>query len=103
MSAQPASAEALAALFELRGASAITMDLLQPAEPYLDTAGEALRRRIYLTRGEAGVEGLKCGAHLDQVHFLIHRGHGDRCATPRNDLDQPFGGQFAKRLAHGHP
>ncbi|MEN3792620.1 ATP phosphoribosyltransferase regulatory subunit [Fulvimarina sp. MAC3] len=55
MSAQPANAESLAALFELRGASAITMDLLQPAEPYLDTAGEALRRRIYLTRGEASV------------------------------------------------
>ncbi|EAU43224.1 ATP phosphoribosyltransferase regulatory subunit [Fulvimarina pelagi HTCC2506] len=55
MSLQSPSAEALASLFETRGASAITMDLLQPAEPYLDTAGEALRRRIYLTRGEAGI------------------------------------------------
>ena len=45
----------MAALFEMRGASPITMDLIQPAEPYLDTAGEALRRRIYLTRGEEGV------------------------------------------------
>ncbi|MBC8130862.1 MAG: ATP phosphoribosyltransferase regulatory subunit [Rhizobiaceae bacterium] len=30
------------------------MPILQPADPYLDTAGEALRRRIFLTRGENG-------------------------------------------------
>ncbi|RFC64390.1 ATP phosphoribosyltransferase regulatory subunit [Fulvimarina endophytica] len=46
--------DGLADLFALRGAVPIAMDIVQPAEPYLDTAGEALRRRIYLTRGEAG-------------------------------------------------
>lgn len=45
---------ALAALFAKRGAPRVTVPILQPADPYLDTAGEALRRRIFLTRGEDG-------------------------------------------------
>ena len=28
--------------------------ILQPADPFLDTAGEALRRRIFLSEGESG-------------------------------------------------
>ncbi|MDY8107951.1 ATP phosphoribosyltransferase regulatory subunit [Fulvimarina sp. 2208YS6-2-32] len=54
MSAAAAPLDALESLFALRGAISVTMPIIQPAEPYLDTAGEALRRRIYLTRGEAG-------------------------------------------------
>ncbi len=45
---------ALGALFEARGARRVHAPIIQPADPYLDTAGEALRRRIFLTRGEAG-------------------------------------------------
>jgi ATP phosphoribosyltransferase regulatory subunit len=45
---------ALEALFSERGAVPVTVPILQPADPYLDTAGEALRRRIFLTRGEGG-------------------------------------------------
>ncbi|SJZ96887.1 ATP phosphoribosyltransferase regulatory subunit [Consotaella salsifontis] len=44
----------LLALFEKRGAPLVSVPILQPADPYLDTAGEALRRRIFLTRGEGG-------------------------------------------------
>ncbi|WP_185984882.1 ATP phosphoribosyltransferase regulatory subunit [Aureimonas mangrovi] len=56
MSAQDTGAveAALAAFFAARGANAVATPILQPAEPYLDTAGEALRRRIFLTRGEGG-------------------------------------------------
>lgn len=50
----PALDTALAALFERRAAPRVTVPILQPADPYLDTAGEALRRRIFLTRGENG-------------------------------------------------
>lgn len=42
----------LEALFAERGAPRLCVPILQPADPYLDTAGEALRRRIFLTRGE---------------------------------------------------
>ncbi|GGD97550.1 ATP phosphoribosyltransferase regulatory subunit [Aureimonas endophytica] len=52
MSAEPDAA--LLALFDRLGARPVDVPLLQPAEPYLDATGEALRRRIFLTRGEAG-------------------------------------------------
>ncbi|MCE7027563.1 ATP phosphoribosyltransferase regulatory subunit [Jiella avicenniae] len=45
---------ALDELFARRGAAPATTPIILPAEPYLDTAGEALRRRIFLTRGEGG-------------------------------------------------
>ena len=45
---------ALERLFAAREAARVTVAVVQPADPYLDTAGEALRRRIFLTRGEAG-------------------------------------------------
>ncbi|WP_062206953.1 ATP phosphoribosyltransferase regulatory subunit [Aureimonas sp. AU12] len=45
---------ALARLFRASGAVTVSTPILQRAEPYLDTAGEDLRRRIFLTRGEAG-------------------------------------------------
>ncbi|RIX99576.1 ATP phosphoribosyltransferase regulatory subunit [Aureimonas flava] len=44
----------LSALFARLGAVLVETPLLQRAEPYLDTAGEDLRRRIFLTRGEGG-------------------------------------------------
>ncbi|TFF24937.1 ATP phosphoribosyltransferase regulatory subunit [Jiella endophytica] len=45
---------ALDELFAKRGAEPAEPPIILPAEPYLDTAGEALRRRIFLTRGESG-------------------------------------------------
>jgi ATP phosphoribosyltransferase regulatory subunit len=45
---------ALGALFAARGTERVRVPIIQPAEPYLDTAGEAFRRRIFMTRGEAG-------------------------------------------------
>ncbi|WP_182086704.1 ATP phosphoribosyltransferase regulatory subunit [Aureimonas sp. ME7] len=44
----------LSGLFAELGALVVETPLLQRAEPYLDTAGEDLRRRIFLTRGEGG-------------------------------------------------
>ncbi|MBP0617616.1 ATP phosphoribosyltransferase regulatory subunit [Jiella mangrovi] len=49
-----AMGQALDQLFALRGALPAETAIILPAEPYLDTAGEALRRRIFLTRGEGG-------------------------------------------------
>ncbi len=54
MSAVPAFEGALDVFFEAAGARSVDVPILQPAEPYLDTAGEALRRRIFLTRGDGG-------------------------------------------------
>lgn len=54
LSPPPALDAALQDLFKRRGAAGVTVPVLQPADPYLDTAGEALRRRIFLTQGEGG-------------------------------------------------
>lgn len=37
-----------------RNAAAVTIPVLQPADPFLDMAGEDLRRRIFLTESETG-------------------------------------------------
>ena len=50
----PAFAEALAALLESRNAALIDIPVIQPADPFLDMAGEDLRRRIFLTENENG-------------------------------------------------
>lgn len=54
MSAVPVFGEELGAFFEAAGTQIVDVPILQPSEPYLDTAGEALRRRIFLTRGDGG-------------------------------------------------
>ncbi|MFD2236789.1 ATP phosphoribosyltransferase regulatory subunit [Aureimonas populi] len=54
MNGLPPFEEGLRVFFRERGAQIVDVPVLQPAEPYLDTAGEALRRRIFLTRGEGG-------------------------------------------------
>ena len=43
MTASPAD---ILSLFASRGAAAIDVPVLQPADPFLDMAGEDLRRRI---------------------------------------------------------
>lgn len=50
----PAFAGEVAALLERRGAGLVDVAVLQPADPFLDMAGEDLRRRIFLTESETG-------------------------------------------------
>ena len=50
----PAIAPDLLALFAERGAEIVDLPILQPADPFLDMAGEDLRRRIFLTESETG-------------------------------------------------
>ncbi|MEP4420436.1 MAG: ATP phosphoribosyltransferase regulatory subunit, partial [Nitratireductor sp.] len=54
MMARPPFAEDISAVFAERGAAMVEVAMLQPAEPFLDMAGEDLRRRIYLTESETG-------------------------------------------------
>jgi ATP phosphoribosyltransferase regulatory subunit len=49
----PSCAPALTAYLSAR-APLITIPVIQPAEPFLDMAGEDLRRRIFLTESETG-------------------------------------------------
>ena len=53
MTRAPSSARALTAYLSAR-ASLVTIPVIQPAEPFLDMAGEDLRRRIFLTESETG-------------------------------------------------
>lgn len=50
----PAIAPALLGLFEERQAELVDVPIIQPADPFLDMAGEDLRRRIFLTESETG-------------------------------------------------
>lgn len=50
----PSFAPDLVALFAERGAALTEVAVLQPADPFLDMAGEDLRRRIFLTESETG-------------------------------------------------
>jgi len=54
MTALPAFASDILALFAERGAPLADVAVLQPADPFLDMAGEDLRRRIFLTESETG-------------------------------------------------
>lgn len=50
----PAIAPDILKLFAARGADPVDVPVLQPADPFLDMAGEDLRRRIFLTESETG-------------------------------------------------
>jgi ATP phosphoribosyltransferase regulatory subunit len=49
-------ADALIASYERAGYTRVAPAILQPAEPFLDLAGEDIRRRLYLTTDAAGRE-----------------------------------------------
>src|SRR5882757_1035675 len=51
-----ARAEALVASYERAGYLRVTPAMLQPAEPFLDLAGEDIRNRMYLTTAPGGAE-----------------------------------------------
>jgi len=50
----PDIAPAIQKLFAERGAGPVDVPVIQPADPFLDMAGEDLRRRIFLTENETG-------------------------------------------------
>lgn len=50
----PVFAPDIQKLFAARGAVAVDVPVIQPADPFLDMAGEDLRRRIFLTESETG-------------------------------------------------
>jgi ATP phosphoribosyltransferase regulatory subunit len=50
----PSIAADVQKLFAERGAAMVEVAVLQPADPFLDMAGEDLRRRIFLTESETG-------------------------------------------------
>jgi ATP phosphoribosyltransferase regulatory subunit len=50
----PAFAGDILALFAARAADVVDVAVIQPADPFLDMAGEDLRRRIFLTESETG-------------------------------------------------
>ena len=54
MTARPAFADDMLALFAERDAELTEVAVIQPADPFLDMAGEDLRRRIFLTESETG-------------------------------------------------
>lgn len=51
----PAIASDITKLFAARNTHAVEVAVLQPADPFLDMAGEDLRRRIFLTESETGL------------------------------------------------
>ncbi|MDL2402769.1 ATP phosphoribosyltransferase regulatory subunit [Rhizobium mayense] len=50
----PAFADDLLTEFAARGTERVDTPIIQPAEPFLDMAGEDLRRRIFMTESETG-------------------------------------------------
>src|SRR5690606_12410054 len=54
MAARPSFADDFLARLAARGAGPVEVPVLQPADPFLDMAGEDLRRRIFLTESETG-------------------------------------------------
>ncbi|MER9069833.1 ATP phosphoribosyltransferase regulatory subunit [Mesorhizobium sp. M0902] len=54
MTSRPAIASDITKLFAARNTHAVEVAVLQPADPFLDMAGEDLRRRIFLTESETG-------------------------------------------------
>ena len=53
-SRHPALAADILELFRQRGTDLVDVPVIQPADPFLDMAGEDLRRRIFLTENEIG-------------------------------------------------
>ncbi len=76
----PALAPSILALFAARGAGMVEVPVLQPADPFLDMAGEDLRRRIFLTESETG-ETLCLRPEFTIPVCLDHI--ANRAATPR--------------------
>ena len=51
---QPEFADDILSLFSQRSTQTVDIPVIQPADPFLDMAGEDLRRRIFLTESETG-------------------------------------------------
>ena len=80
MTGAPSLSASILSLFAARGAERIDVPMLQPADPFLDIAGEDLRRRIFLTESETG-ETLCLRPEFTIPVCLDHI--ANRAATPR--------------------
>lgn len=76
----PAIAPEILKLFAQRAAEPVDVPVIQPADPFLDMAGEDLRRRIFLTESETG-ESLCLRPEFTIPVCLDHI--RSRAATPR--------------------
>ncbi|MHC5308312.1 ATP phosphoribosyltransferase regulatory subunit [Bartonella sp. LJL80] len=54
MTQRELTATAIESLFAQKGLMPVSIPILQPADPFLDMAGEDLRRRIFMTENENG-------------------------------------------------
>jgi ATP phosphoribosyltransferase regulatory subunit len=84
--------------FTARGYSSPNIELLQPAEPFLDTAGEDLRRRIFMTSDLGGASLCLrpeftipvCLAHLDSGRLHGRYAYGGSVFRQRRDGPAEF-------------
>ena len=83
MTARPAFADDILALFAERDAELTEVAVIQPADPFLDMAGEDLRRRIFLTESETG-QSLRCGRNstIPSASATSRAAPARRSATP---------------------
>jgi len=75
--APPPAFERLRTLFDSAGARFVDVPVLHPADPFLETAGEDIRRRMFVTEGPQG-ERLALRPDFTVPVCLAHlaRGHG---------------------------
>ncbi|MGH6926123.1 MAG: ATP phosphoribosyltransferase regulatory subunit, partial [Propylenella sp.] len=91
-----AASPRLRALYEKSGASWIELPVLHPADPFLETAGEDIRRRMFVTEGPQGERlALRpdftiplCLAHLKEKAGIARYGY-EGLAFRRHDQGAP--------------
>ena len=88
---------ALLSDFSARGTSRVDTPVIQPAGPFLDMAGEDLRRRIFLTESETGASLCLrpeftipvCLRHIESATGTPKIDRPDRAALEDNPLAVP--------------
>ena len=71
------SSPRLRALYERAGARFLDLPVLHPADPFLETAGEDIRRRMFVTEGPAGrAAGAPAGFHHPRLPEHLRSGAG---------------------------
>ena len=92
------NSQSLLSLFAERGCELPQIDLLQPADPFLDTAGEDLRRRIFITADQTGANLCLrpeftipvCLHHLDSGSHAARYGYAGTVFRQRQDEPHEF-------------
>ena len=73
----------LRALYDPAGARFVELPVLHPADPFLETAGEDIRRRMFVTEGPHGrAAGAPAGLHHPRLPDASRRATPARRATP---------------------